>query len=43
MFAGSVAESTLLGAPVPVAIAAHADAGTENELATIGCGFDGSP
>jgi nucleotide-binding universal stress UspA family protein len=40
---GSVAESTLLGAPVPVAIAAHCDADGEHVLRTIGCGFDGSP
>jgi nucleotide-binding universal stress UspA family protein len=41
-FVGSVAESRLAGAPVPVAVAPHGDAGADNRLATIGCGFDGS-
>lgn len=43
VFVGSVAESLLAGAPVPVAVAPHGYAGGDNRLATIGCGFDGSP
>jgi nucleotide-binding universal stress UspA family protein len=43
VFAGSVAESVLAGAPVPVAVAPHGYAGADKPLATIGCGFDGSP
>jgi nucleotide-binding universal stress UspA family protein len=43
VFVGSVAESLLAGAPVPVAVAPHGYAGADNRLATIGCGFDGSP
>ena len=42
VFAGGVAESLLAGAPVPVAVAPHGYAGTDNPLATVGCGFDGS-
>lgn len=42
VFVGSVAESLLAGAPVPVAVAPHGYAGADNPLATIGCGFDGS-
>jgi nucleotide-binding universal stress UspA family protein len=42
VFVGSVVESLLAGAPVPVAVAPHGDAGADNRLATIGCGFDGS-
>ncbi len=43
VFAGSVAESLLVGASVPVGVAPHGYAGTDNRLATVGCGFDGSP
>jgi nucleotide-binding universal stress UspA family protein len=43
VFAGSVAESLLTGAPVPVAVAPHGYAGADNPLASVGCGFDGSP
>jgi nucleotide-binding universal stress UspA family protein len=42
VFAGSVAESVLAGAPVPVAVAARGLAGNQN-LGIVGCGFDGSP
>ena len=42
VFAGSVAESLLAGAPFPVAVAPHGYAGADNRLATVGCGFDGS-
>jgi nucleotide-binding universal stress UspA family protein len=41
--AGSVTESVLAGAPVPVAVAPRAYSGTDRALRTIGCGFDGSP
>lgn len=43
VFPGSVAESVLAGAPVPVAVAARGLAGSEDGLRTIGCGFDDSP
>jgi nucleotide-binding universal stress UspA family protein len=43
VFVGSVAESLLAGAPVPVAVAPQGYAGADNRLATVGCGFDGSP
>jgi nucleotide-binding universal stress UspA family protein len=43
VFVGSVAETLLAGAPVPVAVAPHGYAGADNRLATVGCGFDGSP
>jgi nucleotide-binding universal stress UspA family protein len=43
VLAGSVAESVLAGAPVPVAVAPRGHAGADPRLATIGCGFDGSP
>jgi nucleotide-binding universal stress UspA family protein len=43
VFAGSVAESVLAGAPVPVAVAARGLAGSQDTLGIVGCGFDGSP
>jgi nucleotide-binding universal stress UspA family protein len=43
VFAGSVAESVLAGAPVPVAVAAQGLAGSQDNLGIVGCGFDGSP
>jgi nucleotide-binding universal stress UspA family protein len=43
VLAGSVAESVLVGSPVPAAIAPHGYAVAGEELASIGCGFDGSP
>lgn len=43
VLAGSVAESVLTGAPVPVAVAPRDYSGTDRRLQTIGCGFDGSP
>lgn len=43
VLAGSVAESVLAGAQVPVAIAPRGHAGADHSLVTIGCGFDGSP
>jgi nucleotide-binding universal stress UspA family protein len=43
VFVGSVAESVLAGAPVPVAVAPDGYAGADNRLAIVGCGFDGSP
>lgn len=43
VFPGSVAESVLAGAPVPVAVAARGLAGSNDGLRIIGCGFDGSP
>jgi nucleotide-binding universal stress UspA family protein len=38
-----VAESVLLRAPAPVAIAPHGYAETDHELRMMGCGVDGSP
>lgn len=43
VLAGSVTESVLAGASVPVAVAPHDYTRTEPGLLTIGCGFDGSP
>ena len=43
VFAGSVAESVLAGAPVPVAVAPRGLAGSEDSIRIVGCGFDGSP
>jgi nucleotide-binding universal stress UspA family protein len=43
VFVGSVAGSLLAGTPVAVAVAPHGYAGADNRLATVGCGFDGSP
>ena len=43
VFPGSVAESVLAGAPVPVAVAARGLASSEDSLRIVGCGFDGSP
>jgi nucleotide-binding universal stress UspA family protein len=43
VLAGSVTESVLAGAPVPVAVAPHEYAGTDRGLLTIGCAFNGSP
>jgi nucleotide-binding universal stress UspA family protein len=43
VFAGSVAESMLTGATVPVAIAPHGYATRDARVETVGCGFDGSP
>jgi nucleotide-binding universal stress UspA family protein len=43
VFAGSVAESALAGAPVPVAVAARGLADSQDNLGIVGCGFDGSP
>jgi nucleotide-binding universal stress UspA family protein len=43
VFAGSVAESVLAGAPVPVAVAARGLAGVQDSVRIVGCGFDGSP
>jgi nucleotide-binding universal stress UspA family protein len=40
---GSVAEALLAETPVPVAVAPHSHADADNPLATVGCGFDGSP
>ena len=42
VLAGSVTESVLAGAVVPVAVAPRGYAGDERELRMIGCGFDGS-
>ena len=42
VLAGSVAESTLIGSPVPVAVAPRGYAGAAGVFATVGCGFDGS-
>jgi nucleotide-binding universal stress UspA family protein len=42
VFAGSVAESVLAGAPVPVAVAPRGLAGSEDTIRIVGCGFDGS-
>jgi nucleotide-binding universal stress UspA family protein len=43
VFAGSVAESVLAGAPVPVAVAARGLASSQDSVRIVGCGFDGSP
>jgi nucleotide-binding universal stress UspA family protein len=43
VLAGSVTESLLAGAPVPVAVAPRGYSGSERGLRTIGSGFDGSP
>jgi nucleotide-binding universal stress UspA family protein len=43
VFAGSVAESVLAGAPVPVAVAPRGLAGSEDSIRIVGCGFDASP
>ena len=43
VLAGSVTESVLVGAPVPVAVAPRGYSGADRGLGTIGCGFDGSP
>ena len=43
VLAGSVTESVLAGAPVPVAVAPHDYAGGDPGPLTFGCGFDGSP
>jgi len=43
VLAGSVTESVLGGAAVPVAVAPRDYAGSDRGLRTIGCGFDGSP
>jgi nucleotide-binding universal stress UspA family protein len=43
VLAGSVTESVLAGASVPVAVAPRDYTGTDRGLMTIGCGFDGSP
>jgi nucleotide-binding universal stress UspA family protein len=43
VFAGSVAESVLAGAPVPVAVAPRGLAGSEDSIRIVGWGFDGSP
>jgi nucleotide-binding universal stress UspA family protein len=43
VLAGSVTESVLAGATVPVAVAPGEYSGADNKLSTIGCGFDGSP
>jgi nucleotide-binding universal stress UspA family protein len=43
VFAGSVAESVLAGAPVPVAVATRGLAGSQHSTRIVGCGFDGSP
>jgi nucleotide-binding universal stress UspA family protein len=43
VFAGSIAESVLTGAIVPVAIAPHGYATRDARLETVACGFDGSP
>jgi nucleotide-binding universal stress UspA family protein len=43
VFAGSVAESVLAGAPVPVAVAPRGLASCEESIRIVGCGFDGSP
>ena len=42
VLAGSVTESVLAGAAVPVAVAPHDYTRTDRGLLTIGCGFDGS-
>ena len=39
VFAGSVAESVLAGAPVPVAVAPRGLAGSEDSIRIVGCGF----
>jgi nucleotide-binding universal stress UspA family protein len=43
VFAGSVAESVLAGAPVPVAVATRGLASSQYSIRMVGCGFDGSP
>jgi nucleotide-binding universal stress UspA family protein len=43
VLAGSVTESVLAGATVPVAVAPGEYSGADDELRTVGCGFDGSP
>ena len=43
VLAGSVTESVLAGASVPVAVAPRDYTGADRGLRTIGCGFDGSP
>jgi nucleotide-binding universal stress UspA family protein len=43
VFAGSVAESVLAGAPVPVAVATRGLASSQHSIRIVGCGFDGSP
>jgi nucleotide-binding universal stress UspA family protein len=43
VLAGSVTESVLAGATVPVAVAPGEYSGADDKLRTIGCGFDGSP
>lgn len=43
VLAGSVTESVLTGAPVPVAVAPHGFADAERAVEAIGCGYDGSP
>jgi nucleotide-binding universal stress UspA family protein len=43
VLAGSVTESVLAGATVPVAVAPGEYRGADDELRTVGCGFDGSP
>jgi nucleotide-binding universal stress UspA family protein len=43
VLAGSVAESVLAGAPVPVAVAPRGFAGSQDSMRIVGCGFDGSP
>jgi len=43
VLAGSVTESVLAGASVPVAVAPHDYAGADPGPLTFGCGFDGSP
>lgn len=43
VLAGSVTESVLAGAAVPVAVAPRDYTGDDRGLGTIGCGFDGSP
>jgi nucleotide-binding universal stress UspA family protein len=43
VLAGSVAESVLAGAPVPVAVAPRGLADSQDSIRIVGCGFDGSP
>lgn len=43
VLAGSVTESVLAGATVPVAVAPGEYSEADGELRTVGCGFDGSP
>jgi nucleotide-binding universal stress UspA family protein len=43
VFAGSVAESVLAGAPVAVAVASRGLASSERTIRMVGCGFDASP